>query len=89
MRYLTREDKIDLEKLNWQMMTIEEKVYKEGRNYHVQLDKEQDDLRWKLDKAIEQVGAENREELRKQENNRNNDLSVTNLPHSRRLVIKK
>ena len=71
------------------MMTIEEKVYKEGRNYHVQLDKEQDDLRWKLDKAIEQVGAENREELRKQENNRNNDLSVTNLPHSRRLVIKK
>jgi len=89
VRYLTREDKIDLEKLNWQMMTIEEKVYKEGRNYHVQLDKEQDDLRWKLDKAIEQVGAENREELRKQENNRNNDLSVTNLPHSRRLVIKK
>lgn len=89
MRYLTREDKIDLEKLNWQMMAIEEKVYKEGRNYHVQLDKEQDDLRWKLDKAIELVGAENREELRKQENNRNNDLSVTNLPHSRRLVIKK
>lgn len=66
VQFLAREDAIDLEKLNWQFMEIDDAMHKECRRHCEQLDEEQDDLRRKLKQAVEQIEADAQETCTKQ-----------------------